>query len=98
RTEASGGPAAQDHCQEGRSREDLRRERRRRSPRQRRRCLPNSLPGRTPPRRRPGPRAMKISFSSDSAARAAVTIIEKYGYTAAAVGTLVCTDCPALLA
>jgi hypothetical protein len=41
---------------------------------------------------------MKISFSSDSAARAAVTIIEKYGYTAAVVGTLVCTDCPGLLA
>ncbi|HVV50903.1 MAG TPA: hypothetical protein VHO06_14650 [Polyangia bacterium] len=41
---------------------------------------------------------MRISFLSDTAARAAVTIIEKYGYAATAVGTTVWTDCPALLA
>ncbi len=41
---------------------------------------------------------MRITFSCEAAAQAAVRFIEQYGYAAAAVGSTVVTDCPALLA
>ncbi len=44
------------------------------------------------------PRVLQIAFSSETAARSAVKTIESYGYTAAAVGSVVRTDCPPLLA
>lgn len=43
-------------------------------------------------------RVIQIAFSSEKAARAAVKTIESYGYTAAATGSVVRTDCPPLLA
>ncbi|HLK94010.1 MAG TPA: hypothetical protein VKZ18_29220 [Polyangia bacterium] len=43
-------------------------------------------------------RVIQIAFSSETAARAAVRTIESYGYTAAATGSVVRTDCPPLLA
>jgi hypothetical protein len=41
---------------------------------------------------------MRVSFSSMTAARAAVCVLEAYGYTAKQTGTRVVTDCPTLLA
>ena len=43
-------------------------------------------------------RVLQIAFSSEAAARAACQTIERYGYTAAATGVVVRTDCPPLLA
>ena len=44
------------------------------------------------------PRVLQIAFSNETAARAAVKTIERYGYAAGATGALVRTDCPPLLA
>jgi len=41
---------------------------------------------------------MRMSFSNTNVARAAVGVLEAYGYTASRVGADVVTDCPALLA
>jgi hypothetical protein len=41
---------------------------------------------------------MCITFSSETVARSAAKIFEEYGYAAHAVGTVVTTDCPPLLA
>jgi hypothetical protein len=41
---------------------------------------------------------MRITFANETAARAAVKIIERYGYEASAHGRVVWTDCPPLLA
>jgi hypothetical protein len=41
---------------------------------------------------------MRISFSSVSAARAAASILEQYGFSARQNGVEVVTDCPTLLA
>ena len=41
---------------------------------------------------------MRVSFASMTAARAAVSVLEAYGYSARQVGKDVVTDCPALLA
>jgi hypothetical protein len=41
---------------------------------------------------------MRISFSNRTAARAATSILEQYGFSARQLGCEVETDCPALLA
>jgi hypothetical protein len=41
---------------------------------------------------------MRVSFSSMSTARAAVTVLEAYGYWAKQIDRDVITDCPTLLA
>ena len=41
---------------------------------------------------------MRVSFSSMSAAQAAVTVLEAYGYSAKQIDRDVITDCPTLLA
>jgi hypothetical protein len=41
---------------------------------------------------------MRISFSNVSAARAAASILEQYGFSAHQTGVEVVTDCPTLLA
>jgi hypothetical protein len=41
---------------------------------------------------------MRISFATTSAARAAATILEQYGFSAAQTGKDVVTNCPTLLA
>ena len=41
---------------------------------------------------------MRVPFSNTNLARAAVGILEAYGYAATQIGTEVVTDCPALLA
>lgn len=41
---------------------------------------------------------MRVSFSSMSTARAAVTVLEAYGYSAKQIDREVITDCPTLLA
>jgi hypothetical protein len=41
---------------------------------------------------------MRVSFSNTDLARAAVGVLEAYGYAAKQVGMEVLTDCPALLA
>jgi len=41
---------------------------------------------------------MRISFSTASAARAAASIFEQYGFTASQTGKDVVTNCPTLLA
>jgi hypothetical protein len=41
---------------------------------------------------------LRITFSSETAARAAVKTIERYGYAATATGSVVRTNCPPLLA
>jgi hypothetical protein len=41
---------------------------------------------------------MRVSFSSTSTARAAVTVLEAYGYSAQQIDRDVITDCPTLLA
>jgi hypothetical protein len=41
---------------------------------------------------------MRVSFSSMSTARAAVTVLEAYGYSAKQIDRDVITDCPTLLA
>jgi hypothetical protein len=41
---------------------------------------------------------MRVSFSSMTAARAAVTVLEAYGYSAKQFGRDVVTTCPTLLA
>ena len=41
---------------------------------------------------------MRVSFSKTELARAAVGVLEAYGYAATQVGMDVLTDCPALLA
>jgi len=42
--------------------------------------------------------AMRISFTTASAARAAVSILEQYGFSASQAGKDVVTNCPTLLA
>ena len=41
---------------------------------------------------------MRISFSTTTAARAAVNILEQYGFSASQTGKDVVTNCPTLLA
>jgi hypothetical protein len=41
---------------------------------------------------------LRVSFSSMTAARAAVSVLEAYGYAARQFGRDVVTDCPTLLA
>jgi hypothetical protein len=41
---------------------------------------------------------MRITFSNDKAAQAAVRVLEQYGYAATPRGPAVMTDCPPLLA
>ena len=41
---------------------------------------------------------MRVSFSSTSTARAAVSVLEAYGYSAKQIDRDVITDCPTLLA
>jgi hypothetical protein len=41
---------------------------------------------------------LRVSFSSMTKARAAVKVLEAYGYSAKQVGEQVVTDCPTLLA
>jgi hypothetical protein len=41
---------------------------------------------------------MRISFSNEATARAAVAVLEQYGYHATPKGAAVETECPALLA
>ncbi|HET6146998.1 MAG TPA: hypothetical protein VFH68_05660 [Polyangia bacterium] len=41
---------------------------------------------------------MRVSFSSMTRARAAVNVLEAYGYSAKQLGREVVTDCPTLLA
>jgi hypothetical protein len=41
---------------------------------------------------------MRISFATTTAARAAVTILEQYGFSASQTGKDVVTNCPTLLA
>jgi len=41
---------------------------------------------------------LRVSFSSMTAARAAVNVLEAYGYSARQLGREVVTDCPTLLA
>jgi len=41
---------------------------------------------------------MRISFATTTAARAAATILEQYGFSAAQTGKDVVTNCPTLLA
>lgn len=41
---------------------------------------------------------MRVSFSSMTAARGAVRVLEAYGYSATQIGQDVLTDCPTLLA
>ena len=41
---------------------------------------------------------MRVSFSSMTTARAAVNVLEAYGYSAKQIGRDVVTDCPRLLA
>jgi hypothetical protein len=41
---------------------------------------------------------MRISFSNEATARAAVAVLEQYGYPATPKGAAVDTECPTLLA
>jgi len=41
---------------------------------------------------------MRISFSNEATARAAVAVLEKYGYKTTPLGAVIDTECPALLA
>lgn len=41
---------------------------------------------------------MRISFSNEATARAAVAVLEQYGYQASPVGASIDTECPPLLA
>jgi hypothetical protein len=41
---------------------------------------------------------MRISFSNEATARAAVAVLEKYGYHVTPKGAAIETECPALLA
>ena len=45
-----------------------------------------------------GPATMRITFANEATARAAVQILEQYGYEATTEGAALETDCPALLA
>jgi hypothetical protein len=41
---------------------------------------------------------MRISFSNEATARAAVAVLEHYGYPATPIGAAIDTECPPLLA
>jgi hypothetical protein len=41
---------------------------------------------------------MRLAFANEHAARAAAKTLERYGYRASRTGTVVVSDCPALLA